>query len=340
MQKRILVIRQDRIGDTVLATALPRELKRAWPDCRVTVLVRSYTRAVFEHNPHVDEILTDDYEPATRRRSFWRMVGVLRRRRFTHALLLLPQARYGYLTFLAGIPGRVGHGIILFQALTFVRSVRTRKTRRGRSEAEYAMDLARAIGVRTDDVRPEIHLSGPERERVAARRDEWGSGDRRVIGLHATSGNSAPNWTPAAWAELARTLAADPRLVVVVTDDAVPAELAGVPGVVYPNEGASLRETIVRLAALDLLVSASTGPMHVAAALRVPTLSLFCPLPACEPALWGPVGNDAELMLPSAAYCRDRCPGDPKRCVWADCPEVSPMSVAAAVTGRGTPDGG
>lgn len=334
MQKRILVIRQDRIGDTVLATALPRELKRAWPDCRVTVLVRSYTGAVLEHNPHVDEILVDDHEPATSRKTFWRMAGALRRRRFTHALLLLPQARYSYLTLFAGIPRRVGHGIILHQVVTAVRSVRTRKTRKGRSEAEYAMDLARAIGVETDDVRPEIHLSGPERERVAALRGEWGGGERRVIGLHATSGNSAPNWAPAAWAELARTLVADPRLAVVLTDDVMPAELAGIAGVVRPHGGASLRETIVGLAALDLLVSASTGPMHAAAALRVPTLSLFCPLPACEPALWGPVGNDAEFVLPSAAYCRDRCPGDPKRCVWADCPEVSPASVAAAVRER------
>ena len=331
MQKRILIIRQDRIGDTVLATALPREIKRTWPRSRVTMLVRSYTRPIFENNPYVDEILTDDFVASERQASFWRMVGRLRRRRFTHALMLLPQARYNYMTFCAGIPWRIGHGIILFHALTFVRPVMTRKFRPGRSEAEYAMDLARAMGVRTRDVWSEIHLTDGERARSVANRDHWREGGRRVVGLHVTSGNSAPNWTPAAWGELVQRLAAETSLRVVVTDNIVPAEVAGVPGVLYPNAGVELREALVNLAALHLLVSASTGPMHLAAALQVPTLSLFCPLPACAPALWGPVGNRAEFVLPAAAYCRDACPGDPKRCTYAGCAEVSPEAVAQLV---------
>ena len=335
MQKRVLIIRQDRIGDAVLATALPREIKRTWPDCQVGVLVRSYTRPLFAKNPHVDTILCDDFDEADWRCSFWSLVARLRRHRFTHALMLLPQARYNYATFCAGIPWRIGHGIILFHALTAVRPVMTRKLNKGRHEAEYAMDLARAMGVVTDDVRPELHLDAQEQAEVQVVRRRWqgapdgsGGGSRRIVGLHTTSGNSAPNWTPQVWSELVERLAGRPDLQVVVTDNVVPDAVAGREGVAYPNVGVDLRRAMVHLAALDLLVSASTGPMHLAAALRVPTLSLFCPLAACAPALWGPVGNTAEILLPSAAYCRERCPGDPKRCTYADCDEVSPPRVA------------
>jgi ADP-heptose:LPS heptosyltransferase len=68
------------------------------------------------------------------------------------------------------------------------------------------------------------------------------------------------------------------------------------------------------LSQLTVLVSSSTGPMHIAAALGVPTVSLFCPLPACSPALWGPQGNASRCLLPPEGYCQGRCPGDPKRC--------------------------
>jgi len=333
MRKRILIIRQDRIGDAVLATALPREIRKRWPDSYVGMLVRGYTRPLFEHNPHVDVILTDDHTPATRQETFWPMVRELRRHRFTHALMLLPEARINYMTFCAGIPLRFGHGVILFHALTLVRPVMTRKFRKGRHEAEYSMDLARAMGVATENVTPEIHLTAAEREATAAAAARWrfdGSAGK-VVGIHTTSGASAPNWTPEVWRELIDELVAVPDLRVVVTDNQVPAAVTGLPGVLYPNVGVDLRRALGHLAGLDLLVSASTGPMHMAAALRVPTLSLFCPEPACEPALWGPLGNRAEFVMPEPGYCQRSCPGDPHICDYAGSAEVRPARVALLI---------
>ena len=333
--RNILIIRQDRIGDCVLATALPRELKGRWPGCRVTVLVRGATGAVFEHNPHVDEILTDDWDDPARRPSFWTMVGRLRRRRFTHALMLLPHARYGYMTFFAGIPVRVGHGFILFHALTCARPVMTRKFRKGRHEAAYALDIARAIGVRSTNHDPEIHLSGQEKEAVQERRARWlaaaAGGTTRLVGLHATSGRSGPNWEPAEWAALAGLLAQMAGIRVVLTDPEPPGPLRAIGKVVRPDPPRDLREGFLNFAALDLLVSASTGPMHAAAALGVPTLSLFCPLPSCAPHLWGPLGNRAEQVLPRPDYCRNECPGDPHVCTFAGRSGVDAAAVAARI---------
>lgn len=331
IQRRILVIRQDRIGDVVLSTGLPRELKKRWPGCRVAMLVRSQTAPLFENNPHVDEVITDDVQPETRTSSFWRMVRQVRQRRFTHALMLLPQARYNYMTFCAGIPFRIGHGIILFHAITAVWPVMTRKFKKGRHEAEYSLDLVRAMGVRTDDATPEIHLSPAEKAEVATRRQEWPG---KIIGLHTTSGKSAPNWSGARWGELARRLADTDGLQVVVTDFEVPPEVADIAGVVYPNQGQPLRRTVGSIAALDLLISASTGPMHIAGALGVPTLSIFCPLPSCEPDLWGPLGNAAAVVLPEPAFCRDRCPGDPHICAFEGSIQVSPEAVAARIAAQ------
>lgn len=327
MQKRILIIRQDRIGDAVLATAIPREIKKRWPDCQVGMLLRGGTKHLFTNNPHVDTIITDDCQPETRQETFWPMVRQLRSHRFTHALMLLPEARINYMVFCAGIPFRIGHGIILFHALTLARPVMTRKFQNGRHEAEYSMDLARSIGVKTDDVTPEIHLTKEEEQEAAILGAKWGKG-RRVIGLNATSGMSSPNWDPANYAQLAKLLIKDQSVQVVITDHLIPEPLQNLPGVLYPCVGTDLRQGMIPLRALDLLVSASTGPMHMAAALKVPTLSLFCPLPACEPALWGPLGNEAVFSMPEAEYCRDQCPSDPHVCRMAGSQKVSPQEVA------------
>ncbi len=338
MQKRILIIRQDRIGDVVLATAITRELKKRWPDCHVGLLLRGATKLLFENNPHVDTIITDDYTPETRRDTFWPLVRELRRHRFTHALMLLPEARINYLVFCAGIPFRVGHGIVLFHALTLTRPVMTRKFQKGRHEAQYSMDLARSIGVKTDDVTPEIHLTENEEQEAAALAAKWSgkssgesSCNRRIIGLNATNGGSAPNWDAAIWAELANILRQDESVQLVITDYMVPEPLQNLDGVLYPCAGTDLRQAMIPLRALDLLVSSSTGPMHMAAALKVPTLSLFCPLSACETALWGPLGNKAAFVLPEEEYCRDQCPGDSHSCRLVGSRLVSPAEVARRI---------
>jgi len=330
MQKRILIVRQDRIGDAVLATPIPREIKKRWPDSHVSMLLRGSTRLLFQNNPHVDSIITDNFTPENSRESFWSMVRQIRSQHFTHALMLLPEARINYMLFCAGIPVRVGHGIILFHALTLTRPVMTRKFNKGRHEAEYSMDLARSIGVKTSNVDPEIHLTEAELSQAASLARKW-SGKGRVIGLNTTSGMSSPNWEPETWAHLIQQLNKQGNLQVVITDYQVPDPLKDLPGVLYPCIGTDLREGMIPIKALDLMVSASTGPMHMASALKVHTLSLFCPLPACEPALWGPLGNRAEFCMPEEEYCRDQCPGDPHICRMAGSKMVSPAEVARRI---------
>jgi heptosyltransferase-2 len=41
---------------------------------------------------------------------------------------------------------------------------------------------------------------------------------------------------------------------------------------------------------------------------------MFCPLTACSPKLWGPLGNESKIILPDENYCSTVCPGDPKKC--------------------------
>jgi len=337
-QKNILIIRQDRIGDVVLSTALPREIKLRWPAARVTVLLRPYTHALYQHNPHVDEILLDEPHPEDdrrKRRTFRELVRRLRRRRFSHALMLLPQARYNYATFLAGIPVRVGVGVILYHLITGARWVMRHKYRDRRHEADYCLDLIRKIGVAEPDPTPEIHLTTSEQTAVNRMRKQWRAEQKRLVGVQVTSGGSAPNWPPARYRDLIEILQ-DSRLddgtslQLLVTDNELPAEVAGLPQVLYPNAGQDLRQALVNFAALDVLVSASTGPMHICAALKVPTVSLFCPEPSCAPERWRPLGNRATVLLPESDYCNHRCPGNTHACTFAGEGGLDPQRVATA----------
>ena len=310
-QKKILIVRPDRIGDVVLSTPIPREIKKTYPDSFVAVLLRKYTQDVYFNNPYVDKIILIDDEVG---KSFWEKVKEIRKYKFTHSLLLLPTERLNYLLFFAGIPYRIGVGHKFYQFITFTRYVDRKKYIPLRHEADYCMDLARKIGVESENLDTEFFLTDEEKQKVNQTREKLLKGNKYLIGVHASSGNSSPNWKVDEYSKLVSSFTKEVGISVVITDNFIPDQLKQIEGVSYPNENKSLRESIINFASLDLLISASTGPMHIAAALKIKTLSMFCPLTACSPKLWGPLGNKSKIILPEENYCQTICPGDPKKC--------------------------
>jgi ADP-heptose:LPS heptosyltransferase len=52
-----LIVRTDRIGDVVLSLPLSSIIKKKYPRCKITFLLREYTKSLAENNPYTDEIL-------------------------------------------------------------------------------------------------------------------------------------------------------------------------------------------------------------------------------------------------------------------------------------------
>ncbi len=328
-QKRILISRPDRLGDVVLSTPLPREIKKQFSDAFVAVLLRPYAKDVYLNNPFVDEIII--YDPESSDSNFLSKVMEIRKYNFTDALMLLPTEKVNWLLFFAGIKNRIGVGHKFYQFLTNTKSVYRNKYIPLRNEADYCMDLARKIGVVTNNIDSEIYLNEDEKIKVEEIRNKFVKPGEIFVNIHTTSGNSAPNWKPETYKRLIEELQKIPRIKVAITDLNPPEILDNLEDVIYPHKNLSMRESILNFAASNLLISASTGPMHVCGALKVKTLSIFCPLTACSPKLWGTSGNDAEFVLPEKNYCSVKCPGDPKKCSFENSEKVNPEFVAEKV---------
>lgn len=313
-QLRILVARIDRIGDVILSTPIPREIKKARPDSYIAVLVRNYTKDVYLNNPYVDEIIIYDDDNNGNVPGFWHLVQTLRKHRFTHAFMLLPSERLNWLLFFSFISNRIGVGHKLYQFLSFSKYVERHSYIPLRHEADYCLDMVRKIGIEPQSNVSEIFLTEEEIEERKNLKAQLAPNGELLIGINTTSGKSSPNLTIDEYKKLITLLVENKNIQVVVTDNNPPKEILDLKDVVYLNVGLSLRAAIINFSALDVLVSASTGPMHICAALKIPTISLFCPLTACSPKLWGPLGNETEIILPEENYCSNVCPGDPHIC--------------------------
>jgi len=319
---RILVVRTDRIGDVVLATPLVRALRQTFPDAFIAAMVRPYTRDVLQNNPNLNEIIEDDYEGEDKgARGFWSQVKRLKAYGFDTALLLLPTERAAWMLFFAGIKHRITTSMRLYTVLTGMRSVLRHKYNPIRHEADYCLDLGKKIGVQADDLSTEVFLAPEERNQGKEVLKSCGvKTDDRVLGIHPGSGRSSPNWKVERYAELAAKLIDRSNLRIVITGGKNEVhfwthfEKLQSSNLINLIGRLTLRQLMSTISHYDCLFSPSTGPMHIAAALKVPTVSLFTRLLACSPELWGPQGNRSEVLLPPEGFCQVRCEIDPKKC--------------------------
>jgi len=136
-------------------------------------------------------------------------------------------------------------------------------------------------------------------------------------------GVSARHWRPAHYRDLAQTLAQQGYAVVltgsqVERDQFLSKALNGVvlhPRVINLMGQLTVRELMAVIGAAQVVVSGATGPAHLAAALSVPTVSLFDPRWNNLPTRWKPLGRGV-LLRPDVPTC-ETCIGE--ACPYWDC---------------------
>ena len=322
--ERILVRGTNWIGDAVMSTPALQRLRTSFPGSRISLLATPLTCELFAASPLVDEVI-----PYRRReegrQAFFRALARLRRSRFDVALLFQNAFEAALLTWLAGIPHRVGfaaqgRGPLLTHPL--------QRVTKGRHQINDYLDIVAAgehlfLGEEFQPAEPAPFpsLTAGEKEKTAATALLAGQGvapgDRPLIALNVGATNSrAKCWPAERFAALAVRLADEKDAGIlliggpgeVVAADEV-AGLAKSPAVINLAGKTTLPELLGVLSQCSLLVSNDTGPAHIAAALGRPVLTIFGPTNEFETA---PTGPRADLIRADGIECA--------RCMHRDCP--------------------
>ena len=107
---KILLIRTDRIGDVVLTTPAIRAVRHHFPKSFIAMMIQPYTAGIVKNNPHLNEIII--YDKRGKHKSYLKSFlfsKELRRKGFDLAFIFHPTNRVNIITFLAGIPERIGY---------------------------------------------------------------------------------------------------------------------------------------------------------------------------------------------------------------------------------------
>jgi ADP-heptose:LPS heptosyltransferase len=233
--------------------------------------------------------------------TYWQTVRFLRRQKFDAAFDFQGLIKSGFLTLLSASRIRIGFDRkscreplnVIFTNL---------HVNPGGSRVhviEKNMSLLGVLGIRMDEVAFDLKVSGEDTASITAQLKTAHVEDGELlIGINPGAGWATKRWSPERFSEVGRRLVDRYGCKIIVTwgpgEESFALEIAhniGRDAILPPPTGIGELTALIRR--LSLLISGDTGPLHLAVALGVPTVSIFGP---SDPRRNGPYGKGHKVL--------------------------------------------
>jgi heptosyltransferase-2 len=281
--RRILVIEPWNIGDVILLMPFLSQLRSRFPKSTTTLLAPPHAAELLQNTGLVTDFIQTDInwsERSTRYNPFayswaelWRLRRELQKREFDLAFKCRMHVREHLVIGLSGAKRRIGYAFgrgdkVLTDAIV-VDDANLHKT------SDW-LNLLGPLGGVQSVATPRLRVSGVERRWADEYLHAAGiSPTDSIVGIHPGASVPEKRWPIERFLEVGKRLTdkADVRILVFVDPAGYGASLAEIEGAVTAQVG--LRELIALIERCSLLICNDSGPMHIAGALGVPTISVF-----------------------------------------------------------------
>lgn len=314
----IIVRMPNWIGDLVMATPVLADLRKQFPDASITAMCRAPLADLLREDPHIDELFSFS-RPANRflrREEHRNIVEKIRDGRFDVGILLTNSFSSAWFFRLGQVKRRIGFAK---HWRSFLLTDPLKMPQKGEEhEVLTYKKLLTPLGIEMSTTAPQLFIR-PE-ELVASRKllVQQGYNVKNVlIGINVGAAyGSAKCWPIERFREVANRLLKDERVSVLFFGDATTAALVreicfGLPKRALNLAGiTTLRELVCLIQDCRILLTNDSGPMHIAAALKVPLVALFG---STDERATGPYGQPEAVIHkhPSCSPCFKReCPID------------------------------
>ena len=323
---KILVVRYRFIGDTILTLPFLKNLRLAYPDAQIDMLIAPKSGEIIENCPYVDNFIYFDttkkhkYENgAGEKKSFWYYVKLLRANKYDKAYVLKRSLSSAVLVFLCGIKERIGfntegRGFLLTKKVSYDLK---------KHESQCFLDVLRADGVAVTDESFENGVNPECREKIEKFLSEKANNGLKRVIVHATATNPGKLWALENFARVTEYLSNEKNAQVFFIgtdfDSQTYEKMLKMINSPLKNEPInlcgklSLQESLALTAEVDLLIGNDSGNLHIASSVHTPVIGLYGPMPFEK---WHALGENNTLLkadLPCMPCgLRGKCPIDHK----------------------------
>ena len=346
MVKRILIVRNDRIGDFVMSSALIREVRYLFPKSHIALVVNPASKGLAERCPHVDEVFSfasGRTIPGLRRLcEFWYAYRFARDHVATAGFDLAIVPRWDVDTYGAsavayfsrarwrlGFSENVNAGKSLFNRGYNCFFTHVIESNSACHEVERSFALIRNLGGNIIDSRLECWTNGADKDFAQRHVGRFVHEERLLVALGPGASEPPKRWSIANFVSLAQRLQQELCAVVVLLGGPEERRFGEAIASGLTGETVNLigRTTLPQAAAVlqhcDIFVGNDSGPMHLAAAAYIPVVMISCHPQdgdigaARSPGRFGPWMVVSEILRPrhSQPPCLGSCHAPVAHCI-------------------------
>lgn len=301
---KVLAIQFKYFGDAVLMTPALRAIREHWPACELHLLAPEEIAPLFEHLPWLNRVwrMPRKRGSASLGRT-WPVLRDLRRERFDRCVDFGTNDRSAIASLAIGAKVRLGWGgpggfwgrkFCYHGRVTEDGNVRHESARLVHLLSGWQIPPPRSL---ESEIRADPALAGEAKKILPF---------EGAVVCHVASSQPKKEWPMVQWAGFSRLAARAGWPVVFTTargerEQSLMSELKGLaPDAVILPFIAEMPLFLAVLQRAAVFISGDTGPLHFAAGLGVPTISLFGP---SSPERWAPIGARHHFLGGGVCTC-------------------------------------
>jgi len=311
--EKIVIFTKNWLGDVIFEEPFIRALKRRFSSSSITCITHARCRPILEANPNVDHVLTFDDRKTDR--SIGRKISFIHRlahKKFTHGFLLHRSFSRALIFFLAGIPKRYGYAAkrrawlltdVLKEPLTKMHRV------------DYLLNMLKLNDLYEegpDETNYRFYYTGADEKKALQLINENNLTAHSFICINPGANWVRKRWPSEYFAYLADSLEQVYKMPIVITGSSEDQLLASEimektheAKVVSLCGATSLCELGALFAKTRCVISADSGPLHIASGVGTRSIALFGPTDVRET---GPRGiGKAYVIRKTPRECMTPC---------------------------------
>ncbi|MDR2539629.1 MAG: glycosyltransferase family 9 protein [Chlamydiales bacterium] len=300
IQDRFLIISTTGLGDTLWGTPSIRSLREHYPKGYIAILTSPIGKELLENNPYINDLFLLKKPIIT---SLISLYSKLKKKKISYILSFHSSQRivlpFAYLLGAKKIIGTEGANKGLDSLITHLLP------KKPQHEIVRRLEMIAALtNKKTIHHQIEMTLSQQDKKNALPLMDHLQDHSRPCILLHPGSKDLFKRWPSSHFIALGNLLSMQHKCHIFITGNQSEKELVLQIASHIPNSTSLIDLPLKTFAALiqnmDAMVCNDTGPMHMAFAIKTPTIAIFCPT---NPHLCGPYAVKDYTVIAKKKTC-------------------------------------
>ncbi len=294
---KVLCIKPRGIGDVVLSTVVLENLKAANPDIKIDYLTEAFAKPALENIPLINKIIS--YKKSD---SLFSIVRKVRKEKYNMVLDLWSNPRTAQITVLSGAKYKVGYA---YRGRKYAYNILSVSDRGDYHAAEHNLVMLKSIGVEIISSTTHYHVSDDEKSIAGKFFNEHINPGSSVVGIIPAGAWASKRCDKDKWVEICNAVLQYYDVKFLILWGPGDKEDADYIQARIPDHSLLAPETTIReMSALinecDLVISNDSGPMHISAAIGIPTIGLFGPT---NPKAHKPYSQNSGYVIKDDLFC-------------------------------------